>query len=435
MKMTQNSLFAQEKSKPLAEELRPQSFEDVIGQDHLLGEEGPLQQMIQNQTISSMILWGPPGSGKTTIARLFATITQGHFETISAIFSGVAELKKIFTAAQDRASMSSQKTVLFVDEIHRFNRAQQDAFLPVVEEGTIILIGATTENPSFELNSALLSRCPVYVLNSLEEKHLAELLSRSLENLNQQDLLTTEAQSILVHLADGDGRFLINALETLIKTHSQKPIDEKKLKQLLQKRATLYDKSQEQHYNLISALHKSLRGSDVQAALYWFCRMLNGGEDPLYIGRRLIRFASEDIGVADPSALQQALASQSTHERLGSPEGELALAQTVVHLATAPKSNACYKAFKAAMQFAKDNASSPPPAHILNAPTNLMKELGYGKGYQYDHEAEDSFSGQNYFPEKLDRQDFYQPTEFGREKIIGERLSYWNKLRDEKSND
>lgn len=430
--MSQASLFDKKTAQPLAEILRPKKFSDIVGQDHLLATDGPLQKMIDNQSINSMILWGPPGTGKTTIARLFSTIAGTEFCTISAIFTGVAELKKIFQEARDHAQFSGQKTILFVDEIHRFNRAQQDAFLPVVEDGTIILIGATTENPSFKLASALLSRCPVYTLNSLNEDSLSELLKRALLHTKLDKLLTDAAKTLLVNLSDGDGRFLLNTVEIIQRTNPQSVIDVNELKKILQKRAAHYDQSDDQHYNLISALHKSMRGSDPQAALYWFARMLNGGEDPLYIGRRLIRFASEDIGLADPQALPIALAGQETYERLGSPEGELALAEAVLYLSTAPKSNACYTAFKAAMHYANEHASYSPPKHILNAPTALMKDLGYGEDYQYDHDQKQEFSGQDYFPEKLPRQDFYQPKKKGFEIEIKERLRVWGELRNQK---
>jgi len=413
---------------PLAERLRPRSFADIVGQEAVLGEEGALGRMVSSGHYLSMILWGPPGCGKTTLARLIAESSGCELATLSAVSSGVADLKKVFEAASARKKDGKQ-TLLFVDEIHRFNRAQQDAFLPYVEDGTILLVGATTENPSFELNGALLSRCRVVVLARLEEEALAGLLARAEEAEGKPLPLTGEARLLLARLADGDGRYLLTMCEELFFANLTTPLDEASLTRFVQKRAPIYDKHQESHYNLISALHKSLRGSDVDAALYWFARMLDGGEDPLYIGRRLLRFASEDIGMADPQALLVTKAAVETYERLGSPEGELSLAQAVVHLATAPKSNALYTAFGAVMREAKSTGSLMPPKHILNAPTKLMKELDYGKEYAYDHNTEDGFSGQNYFPEGMERREYYHPVERGFEREVKKRLDYWAKLR------
>jgi putative ATPase len=415
--------------RPLADRLRPRALSDVVGQDHLLGREGTITRMLDRGSLASLILWGPPGVGKTTIARLLAERAGRAFVQLSAVFSGVADLKKAFDEAA-RRRRTGEGTLLFVDEIHRFNRAQQDGFLPVVEDGTIILIGATTENPSFALNGALLSRCQVMVLRRLDDPALVLLLARAEAELGHGLPLTTEARDSLRAMADGDGRYLLNMAEQLAAlAPDTTPLDPSALADLLARRAALYDKDREEHYNLISALHKSLRGSDPDAALYWFARMLNGGEDPRYIARRLVRFAAEDIGMADPNALPQALAGWETYERLGSPEGELAIAQVVVYLGTAPKSNAVYTAFGAAKSSAKATGSLMPPAHILNAPTKLMKQLGYGAGYAYDHEAEDAFSGQNYFPDGMARQDFYHPRGRGFEREIAKRLEYWARLR------
>ena len=376
-----------------------------------------------------MILWGPPGTGKTTIARLLAGSTNLHFEPLSAVFSGVADLRRVFEAAKERR-VAGQGTLLFVDEIHRFNRAQQDGFLPYVEDGTVILVGATTENPSFELNGALLSRCQVLVLNRLDHRALETMLKRAEEEIGQILPLSEDARRTLCAMADGDGRYLLNLVEEVGAIAVENPMDVAELTERLQKRAPLYDKSQEAHYNLISALHKSLRGSDVDAALYWLARMLDGGEDPRYIARRLTRFAVEDIGMADPDALPQSIAAWEAFERIGSPEGELAIAQCVIYLATAPKSNAAYAAFKSSARSAKETGSLSPPKHILNAPTSLMKDLGYGDGYQYDHASEDGFSGQNYFPEGMPREEFYLPVDRGFERDIGKRLEYWKKMRE-----
>ena len=413
---------------PLAERLRPHSFDDVVGQEAILGPEGAIGRMAASGHFLSMILWGPPGCGKTTIARLVAESSGCELATVSAVSSGVADLKKIFEAAAAKKKDGKQ-TLLFVDEIHRFNRAQQDAFLPYVEDGTILLVGATTENPSFELNGALLSRCRVVVLERLGAEALSRLLARAEEAEGKTLPLADAARGLLCRLADGDGRYLMNMCEELFDAAPKTPMDEEALTRFVQKRAAIYDKHQESHYNLISALHKSLRGSDVDAALYWFARMLDGGEDPLYIGRRLLRFASEDVGMADPQALLVTKAAVETYERLGSPEGELSLAQAVVHLATAPKSNALYTAFGAVMRDAKSSGSLMPPKHILNAPTKLMQEIGYGAGYAYDHHTEEGFSGQNYFPDGMERREYYQPVERGFEREIKKRLDYWDNLR------
>ena len=416
-------------ARPLADRLRPKVLEEVVGQDHLLGPEGTLTRMLARGSLASLILWGPPGVGKTTIARLLAARSGLHFTQLSAVFSGVADLKRAFEEAT-RRRRTGQGTLLFVDEIHRFNRAQQDGFLPVVEDGTVILVGATTENPSFALNGALLSRCQVLVLRRLDDPALELLLERAEAELDRAFPLTPEARLALRAMADGDGRYILNMAEQLAALPAgTAAMDPGALSELLAKRAALYDKDREEHYNLISALHKSLRGSDPDAALYWFARMLIGGEDPRYIARRLVRFAAEDIGMADPQALPQALSGWETFERLGSPEGELALAQVVVYLGTAPKSNAVYAAYGAARAAAKATGSLMPPAHILNAPTKLMKQLGYGDGYAYDHGTEDAFSGQNYFPDGMAREAFYQPKDRGFEREIGKRLDYWAKLR------
>ncbi len=478
------SLFQTTRSVPLAEQLRPQHLSEVIGQEHLTGPDGVLRRMVEAKHLQSVILWGPPGCGKTTIARLLADEAGYVLEQVSAVASGVNDLKRHFEVARERA-MVGQRTVLFIDEVHRFNRAQQDVLLPVVEDGTITLIGATTENPSFELNSALLSRSRVLVLNRLTPEALEKLIGRAEELVGKTLPLTPPAREALLAMADGDGRYLLSMAEAIADTiptpprtnkgaggkpsplggegldeganprvspvegtltqpspprgegsqavpPEQKLLTPESLGKLLQQRPPVYDKAQESHYNLISALHKSLRGSDVQAALYWFARMLDGGEDPLYLARRLIRFASEDIGMADPQALVQAIAARQAYEMLGSPEGELMIAQSVIYLATAPKSNAQYVAFGAAKRAAKTHGSLMPPKHILNAPTKLMSELGYGKDYDYDHNAEDGFSGQNYFPDDMAREEYYTPVERGFEREIAKRLDYWEKLRSKR---
>ncbi|MDJ0685346.1 MAG: replication-associated recombination protein A [Alphaproteobacteria bacterium] len=421
-------LFAAQAPRPLADRLRPQSLDEVVGQDHLLGPEGPLRRMVDQGRLSSLILWGGPGCGKTTIARLLAEGSDLAFEPLSAVFSGVADLRAVFERARDRR-VGGQGTLLFVDEIHRFNRAQQDGFLPYVEDGTVILVGATTENPSFELNAALLSRAQVFVLNRLDAAALGDLIARAEAEEGRPVPVDTDARSALIAMADGDGRYLLNMVEALYTTGVSKPMTPEDLTGIVQRRLPIYDKAQESHYNLISALHKSLRGSDCDAALYWFARMLAGGEDPLYIARRLVRFAYEDVGMADPQAALQALAGWDAYDRLGSPEGELSLAQVVIYLATAPKSNAVYTAYKAGARTAKETGSLPPPKHILNAPTALMKEIGYGAGYHYDHDAEDGFSGQSYFPDTMARAALYHPVERGFEREIKKRLDYWSRLR------
>jgi putative ATPase len=414
---------------PLADRLRPRTLEEVVGQDHLLGEGGPIRRMVEAGRLGSMILWGPPGTGKTTIARLLAEAAGYQFQQISAVFSGVADLKKAFEAARMRRA-AGQSTLLFVDEIHRFNRAQQDGFLPFVEEGIVTLVGATTENPSFELNGALLSRSQVYVLKRLDDAALDQLLTRAEAQEGKTLPLTSEARQAMLALADGDGRYLLTMSEVLFDLTSDEPLDVQALAGVLQKRAPAYDKSREEHYNLISALHKSVRGSDPDAALYWLARMLNGGEDPLYLARRIVRMAVEDIGEADPLSLLVANAAKDTYDFLGSPEGELALAQAVVHLATAPKSVAVYEAFKAAKRAAAETGSLMPPAHIRNAPTKLMKSLGYGKGYQYDPETPEGFSGANFFPDEMDRRTFYAPKGEGHEAKVKERLDRWAAMRE-----
>src|SRR5882762_5514545 len=424
-----STLFEKEAPHPLADRLRPQRLADIVGQDHLLGPEGPIGRMVASRQLASMILWGPPGCGKTTIARLLAHGTDLVFEPLSAVFSGVADLRKVFEAARKRREIG-QGTLLFVDEIHRFNRAQQDAFLPYVEDGTVILVGATTENPSFELIGALLSRAQVFVLHRLDDDDLATLLRRAEQHLGHALPLTDDGRAALRAMADGDGRFLFNLVEEIARLPAATPLGPQELARLVQQRAPLYDKAQEGHYNLISALHKSLRGSDTDAALYWLARMLDGGEDPIYILRRLTRAAVEDIGLAEPGALAQAIAAWETYDRLGSPEGDLAVAQLVIYLATAPKSNAAYAAFGAAKRAARDTGSLMPPKRILNAPTRLMRDLGYGKGYEYDHATEEGFSGQNYFPDGMAREVFYDPVDRGFEREIKKRLEYWKKLRE-----
>lgn len=427
-----SGLFEAQAPRPLADRLRPQRLEEIVGQDHLIGPNAPIGRMLAAGQISSMILWGPPGCGKTTLARLIAEKVDLHFEMMSAIFSGVADLRKIFEAAKQRRLMG-RGTLLFIDEVHRFNRSQQDGFLPHVEDGTIVLVGATTENPSFELNAALLSRCQVFVLNRLHETDQEVLLKRAEELMGFSLPLNPEARTTLIAMADGDGRYLLNMAEELFRLPPDLILDPTALTKAVQKRAPLYDKAQEGHYNLISALHKSLRGSDTDAALYWLARMLAGGEDPKYIARRLLRFAVEDIGLADPQALTQALAAWDAYDRLGSPEGELAIAQCVIYLGTAPKSNAAYEALGGTNEAARKTGSLMPPKHILNAPTRLMKDLGYGKGYDYDHNTAEGFSGQNYFPEGMARQRFYSPVERGFERDILKRIEYWDRLRAKKA--
>ncbi|MDE0407119.1 MAG: replication-associated recombination protein A [Alphaproteobacteria bacterium] len=417
--------LADEAPRPLADRLRPASLDEVVGQDHVLGPDGPVGRMLAAGRLASIVFWGPPGCGKTTIARLLAGAANLHFTALSAVFSGVADLRKVFAEAESRRE-AGRGTMLFVDEIHRFNRAQQDGFLPWVENGTVVLVGATTENPSFELNAALLSRAQVLVLRRLDEDGLETLLERAEASLGAPLPLDDGARTALKALADGDGRYLLNLAEEVT---GGPLLDAAGLARVAQRRAPVYDKDREGHYNLISALHKSLRGSDPDAALYWLARMLDGGEDPRYVARRLVRFASEDVGLADPAALPAALAGWEAYERLGSPEGELALAQTVLHLATAPKSNAAYAAFGEAMRSARETGSLMPPMHSLNAPTRLMKDLGYGEGYAYDHNAPDAFAGVNYFPDGMARQQFYRPDGRGAEAEIVERLAAWARRR------
>ncbi|MDP5220137.1 replication-associated recombination protein A [Ruegeria sp. 2205SS24-7] len=414
--------------RPLADRLRPQTLSEVVGQDQVLGPEAPLGVMLASGALSSLILWGPPGVGKTTIARLLAQETDLHFVQISAIFTGVHDLKKVFEAAKLRRQ-NGKGTLLFVDEIHRFNKAQQDGFLPHMEDGTILLVGATTENPSFELNAALLSRAQVLVLERLDGAQLERLIERAEQDLGTALPLTAEARRALLEMADGDGRALLNLVEQIAAWRVDAPLDPDALSARLMRRAARYDKSGDEHYNLISALHKSVRGSDPDAALYWLARMLTGGEDPRYLARRITRMAVEDIGLADPQAQSICLHAWEVYERLGSPEGELALAQAVVYLALAPKSNGAYVGYKAAMRLARKTGSEPPPKHILNAPTALMKEQGYGAGYDYDHDAEDGFSGQNYFPDGVERSELYQPVERGFERELKKRLDYFANLR------
>jgi len=429
-----SSLFASRAVNvaPLADRLRPASFDEVVGQEHLTGPEGPLGRMVKSGQFASIILWGPPGCGKTTIARLLSELSGYEMESVSAVASGIAELKKLFDKAATRLQ-DGKRTLLFVDEIHRFNRAQQDVFLPYVENGTILLVGATTENPSFEINSALLSRCRVLVLRRLDDAAMKRLLERAEVYMKQKLSLGEDGFSTLCAMADGDGRYFLNLVEEIFNAKPATPLTPSALTSLLQQRAPVYDKHQESHYNLISALHKSLRGSDVNAALYWLHRMLDGGEAPLYIIRRLVRFAVEDIGLADPEAVHQTLAAKDAYDFLGSPEGELAIAQATIYLATAPKSNAAYIAHKAALRDARQLGSLMPPMHILNAPTKLMKELGYGKDYAYDHDAQEAFSGQNYFPDGMERRSYYEPVERGFEREVKKRLEYWQKLREKKS--
>ncbi len=418
---------------PLADRLRPKNLGEVVGQDKTVGPDGVLTRMLGSGNLASLIFWGPPGTGKTTIARLLADETGLHFEQMSAIFSGVADLKKAFEAARARRQ-EGRGTLLFIDEIHRFNKAQQDSFLPVMEDGTITLVGATTENPSFELNGALLSRAHVLVLDRLDDDAIGALLVRAENDIGRKLAVDKEARNALIAMADGDGRHALNLAESLfdVVSEGQAPLTREALATVLRQRAPHYDKSGEGHYNLISALHKSIRGSDPDASLYWLARMLTGGEDPLYIARRLIRMAGEDIGLADPQAIVQAIAARDVYETLGSPEGELAISQAVIYMATAPKSNATYVAFKAAMAAAKETGSLAPPAHILNAPTKLMKSLGYGEGYEYDHDSDHAFSGQDYFPDAVGRMQFYDPPARGFERDIRKRLDYWARLRAER---
>ena len=418
--------------QPLAERLRPKSVDQVIGQSQILDTDAPLGAMLASGKLGSIIFWGPPGVGKTTLARLLADQTNLHFEQISAIFTGVTDLKRCFEAAEIRAN-NGRGTLLFVDEIHRFNKAQQDGFLPHMEDGTILLVGATTENPSFELNAALLSRAQVMVLSRLSEAELADLLKRAEKELGVSLPISEQARPMLISMADGDGRALINLVEQIANWQVGGELTLDNLQKRLSRKASKYDKSGEEHYNLISALHKSIRGSDPDAAIYWLARMFEGGEDPRYLARRILRMAVEDIGLADLEAQKICLQAWETYERLGSPEGELAIAQAVIYLALAPKSNAGYVAYKSARMLAKTNGSEPPPLHIRNAPTALMKQQGYGQGYAYDHDAEDGFSGQNYFPDHMDRQAIYQPVERGFERELQKRVQYFNKLREKRN--
>ncbi len=431
-----SSLFENQVKRPLADLLRPQVITDVVGQDHLLNPDAPLGRMLITGKVTSFILWGPPGCGKTTIARLLAHHTDMYFEPISAVFSGVSDLRRIFDEAKQRRQ-SGRATILFVDEIHRFNRSQQDGFLPYVEDGTVVLVGATTENPSFELNAALLSRCKVFVLKRLTDDALESIIKRAERQVGRALPVTDEAREQLKSMADGDGRYLSNMLEALFdlpdRDLAEGPLTPEKLLSVVAQRPAVYDKDRDGHYNLISAVHKSLRGSDPDAALYWVARMVAAGEDVKYIFRRLTRFAVEDVGLADPNALTQAVSAWEAYQRLGSPEGDLALAQLVVYLATAPKSVGVYRAWNQAMQAARETGSLMPPMHILNAPTKLMKQLGYNAGYQYDPDTADGFSGANYFPDKMSRRKFYQPVERGFEREIAKRLAYWDKLRKEKN--
>ncbi len=429
----ENTLFASHVKRPLADRLRPTKLEEVVGQDHLVDDDAPLGRMIKSGKMTSFILWGPPGCGKTTIARLIAEYTNLYFEQISAVFSGVADLKRVFQFAADRRANQGKGTLLFVDEIHRFNKSQQDGFLPYVEDGTVILVGATTENPSFELNSALLSRCQVFVLNRLNADDFEILLQRAEKEEGVALPIDAEAREFIKEIADGDGRYILNIAENIWAYAQEGEIfNKEQIIHIIQSRAPIYDKGRDGHYNLISAVHKSMRGSDVDAALYWVARMLVAGEDPRYLLRRLLRFAIEDVSLADPNAVTQAISCIETYERLGSPEGELAVMQLAAYLATAPKSAGVYKAMHRAYDAAKKTGSLMPPKHILNAPTKLMKNLGYSDGYVYDQDLEDGFSGQNYFPDGMARQKFYQPVERGFEREIKKRIDYFDKLRKEK---
>ena len=429
----EDTLFSGDVKRPLADRLRPRKLEEVVGQNHLTGDDAPIGRMLKSGKITSFILWGPPGCGKTTIARLIAEYTNLYFEQISAVFSGVADLKKVFQYAKERRSGQGKGTLLFVDEIHRFNKSQQDGFLPYVEDGTVILVGATTENPSFELNSALLSRCQVFVLNRLTPDNFEELLQRAEKEEGEKLPIDNEAREFIKNIADGDGRYILNIAEN-IWSYAQKGeiFTKDQIINIIRSRAPIYDKGNDGHYNLISAVHKSLRGSDVDAALYWVGRMLVAGEDPRYILRRLLRFSIEDVSLADPNAVTQAIACSETYERLGSPEGDLAILQLTAYLATAPKSAGVYKAMYKVYEAAKQTGSLMPPKHILNAPTKLMKDLGYHDGYIYDQDLEDGFSGQNYFPDGMARRKFYYPVDRGFEREIKKRIEYFDKLRAEK---
>lgn len=429
----EDTLFSTKVKRPLADRLRPQKLGEVVGQDHIIGKDAPLGRMISSNKVSSFILWGPPGCGKTTIARLIAENTNLYFEQISAVFSGVADLKRVFQYAKDRRANQGIGTLLFVDEIHRFNKSQQDGFLPYVEDGTIILVGATTENPSFELNAALLSRCQVFVLNRLNEQDFEELLQRAEREQGMKLPVDDEAREFMKQTADGDGRYILNLAESVWSYAKEGEVfDKDNIVKIIRSRAPVYDKGRDGHYNLISAVHKSLRGSDVDAALYWVARMIKSGEDPKYILRRLTRFAVEDVSLAEPGAVVQAIACWDTYERLGSPEGDLAIMQLTAYLATAPKSAGVYKAMHAAFDLAKSTGSLMPPKNILNAPTKLMKDLGYHEGYEYDPDCEDGFSGANYFPEGMRRPKLYHPVDRGFEREIKKRVEYFDKLRAEK---
>ena len=430
----EDTLFSNQVKRPLADRLRPRTLDEVVGQDHLVGKDAPIGRMLATGKISSFILWGPPGCGKTTIARLIAEHTNLYFEQISAVFSGVADLKRVFQYAQERRANQGKGTLLFVDEIHRFNKSQQDGFLPYVEDGTVVLVGATTENPSFELNAALLSRCQVFVLNRLTADDFEILLRRAEKEVGKKLPVDDEARRLMKDTADGDGRYILNLAESVWAYAKDGEIFNKdNIINVIRSRAPVYDKGRDGHYNLISAVHKSLRGTDVDAALYWVARMLASGEDPRYILRRLIRFAVEDVSLADPNAVTQALACAEVYERLGSPEGELAIMQLTAYLATAPKSAAVYKAMDKAFALAKKTGSLMPPKHILNAPTKLMKQLGYHDGYIYDQDLDDGFSGQNYFPDGIERVKLYYPVERGFEREIKKRIDYFDNLRKEKT--